>query len=44
MKPATGFVALQMERETGGLVGRHAAQPAVTRHLSLCSVAFSVAC
>ncbi len=44
MNPATGLVALQMERETGGLVGRHAAQPTATRLLSLCSGAFSAAC
>lgn len=44
MKPATGLLALQMERETGGLVGRHAAQAIATRLLCLCSVAFSAAC
>lgn len=44
MKPATGLVALQMERETGGPVDLHTAQPTATRLLSLCSVAFSAAC
>jgi hypothetical protein len=44
MKPGIGSVALQMEREMGGLLGDHAAQPSATRLLSLRSVAFSAAC
>ena len=35
-KPGTESVALQMERETDGLVRHHAAQPAATRRPSLC--------